>query len=180
MKSYLYILSLFILAGCSSHLGKSGPQGIPGEQGPAGEKGEQGLPGIQGLKGSKGDSISLELKENLEKAINNINDLKNIKEEIVSVLSFSFGIAPPEVGFAALSNQGNLYIMKNKNPIIMGESFNFSLNINHRNDFKSLSKINGTDEIKQYFLAVTTSGYQYYSADLKTWNTLKKIKLKDE
>lgn len=182
MKVYQYIPILLILVCCSGQLGKPGPQGIPGEQGLRGEKGETGPAGRQGIQGPKGDSVPPELKENLENALSvlNSNEAKRDIEKIVSVISYSFGIAPPDVGFAALSNYGNLYLMKNKNPIIIGESSQYVLNINQRKDFKELCKISGTEEIKQYFLAITSGGYQYYSADLKNWETLKKITLRND
>ncbi len=179
----LQIFPVFlILVCCSGQFGKPGPQGIPGEQGLQGEKGEAGPAGRPGITGPRGDSVPLTLKEDLEKALSVLhsNEANQNIEKIVSVISYSFGIAPPEVGFAALSNFGNLYFMKNKNPVIIGESSSYVLNINKRKDFKELCKINGTEEIKQYFLAITSGGYQYYSADLKNWETIKKIPLINE
>ena len=73
------------------------------------------------------------------------------------------------MGFAVLTNKGNIYRMMNKNPITIGNSFHKFVRIDERDDFTSLTILQGTDGSQQFYLAVTQSGRHYYSKDLESW-----------
>lgn len=183
MKIISSILISGFMIGCVPQ-SVPGPQGIPGEQGNPGPKGERGEPGQSGLPGPPGKSISSDLEQDLEIALEKLRSaastakVSEVEEKVVSVVYYAFGIAPPVVGFAALTNYGNLYFMKNKNPITVGDTFILSTRIDNKLNFISLTHLQGTDEIIQYFLAVTASGDHYISTDLKKWSRQGSILLK--
>lgn len=97
----------------------------------------------------------------------------------MAVTHFSFGIAPTIIGFAALSNFGNVYAMENKNPLTLGETFEKLVRIDDRNDFITLTALPATEGSQQFFLATTRSGRHYYSKDLKSWTHQSGIPLSD-
>mgnify|MGYP001261481498 FL=1 len=104
MKNYFLILFVVWL-GCAT-LGP-GPQGIPG---PQGEPGTQGDRGPQGSSGPAGE-VDPDLIKKLEDVLNDMQSAS--KKEIVSAsVHFSFGIAPPVLGFAVMTNYGRIYQLK--------------------------------------------------------------------
>jgi len=113
----------------------------------------------------------LQLKEQVRQLEQKLAEKSRLseKDRIVSSVSFSFGIAPPVMGFAALTAQGKLYTMENKNPLIVGDTFKYLTRIDDKEDFISLSILQGAEGTKEFFLAVTASGDYYISEDLKTW-----------
>ena len=103
--------------------------------------------------------------------------MKN-KETIVSIVPYQFGIAPPIIGFAALSSFGTIYKIEHKNIITPGEEFfNFS-KIDEKTDFIALSFLPAQDGGESLFLAITKSGKSYISKDLKFWKFQAQVKLK--
>ncbi len=176
----IQFLTILILAvGCTPQTvpGPQGPHGEQGIQGIQGEKGEMGEPGLPGKQGPPGKSVPNDLLLKLE-AWSNSQKSGEKNETIVSVIHYSFGIAPPEVGFVGLSNFGNLYRMRNKSPLLIGDTFEFLTNIDHENDFTSLSILPGSDGIEMYYLAVTASGGHYVSKNLEIWTKQGLIPLK--
>ena len=174
--TFIFILSLFSCAPQARRgkIGQTGEMGTPGEQGPPGEAGppgEQGPPGPPGPKGPPGESIPPELLNELRAALDELTEPEMIPETIVSSVSYSFGIAPPIMGFAVLTNYGNVYLMKNRNPVTIGNVFNFSVRIDDRTDFISLTSLPGADGTKQFYIAVTSSGHHFFSEDLKKWKS---------
>lgn len=174
--TFIFILSLFSCAPQTRRgkIGQTGEIGTPGEQGPPGEAGllgELGPPGPPGPKGLPGESIPPELLNELRVALDELTKPEMISETIVSSVSYSFGIAPPIMGFAVLTNYGNVYLMQNRNPITIGSVFNFSVRIDDRTDFISLTSLPGADGTKQFYLAVTSSGHHFFSEDLKKWKS---------
>lgn len=185
IKSTLYIFSLIFFISCAPtpEQGPPGPTGPPGPQGPPGEQGLSGEPGPSGPAGLPGKSVPQELINELEQELQKLKNIQletEARETIVAAVPFSFGIAPPITGFAALSNFGNLYMMQNKNPLIVGESFEKVVRIDERDDFISLAAIPPLEGILQFFMAITRDGHHYYSRDLKSWETQSTIPIQPE
>ena len=166
----LLVTLLFVLYqfGCAPQSSQVEP-GPPGEPGPEGEQGPPGASGPPGPEGPAGESVPAELLEELRNSLALLNEPTRKKEEIVSVAPYSFGIAPPVMGFVVLTNLGNLYMMKNKNPLTIGDEFRETTRIDDRDDFLALTVLPATEGTEQFFLAITESGRHYYSDDLKTW-----------
>ena len=170
MKNYFLILFVVWL-GCAT-LGP-GPQGIPG---PQGEPGTQGDRGPQGSSGPAGE-VDPDLIKKLEDVLNDMQSAS--KKEIVSAsVHFSFGIAPPVLGFAVMTNHGRIYQIKNKNEVTMGDNFEFLIRVAEYDDFVSLSFLSGAEGQKQFYMAITESGRSYVSEDLKNWSFKVDIPLK--
>ncbi len=172
------LITVFIL-GCI-------PEGLPGPQGEPGPSGEQGPPGPPGEKGDrgepgiKGESVPKEFLQELQMALNEhalLDEDIAKKETVVDAIHYVFGIAPPDIGFVILTSHGNLYQLKNKNPITVGDDFMVLGQITKRTDFISLTVLPGSDGIQQYFLAMTRDGHAYISKDLKTWSNRSSIDL---
>lgn len=186
MKFLCVVIIAGIIIGCTPPQVIQGPQGNQGEQGERGKPGPKGVQGESGLVGPPGPpglSISSTLKQELYSTLDilkseSVKTKMEIHEEVVGCVYYVFGIAPPVVGFAALTNYGNLYLMKNKNPIKVGGSFVLSTRIDKKLNFISLTYLQGTEEIKQHFLALTASGDHYISSDLKKWSHQGTILLK--
>ena len=179
MKNYFLILSVMWL-GCAT-LGP-GSQGIPGPQGELGPQGEPGIQGDRGPEGSKGDpgpsgEVDPSLIKKLEDALNDMQSAA--KKEIVSAsVHFSFGIAPPVLGFAVMTNYGRIFQLKNKNEVIMGDNFEFLIRVAEYDDFVSLSFLSGAEGQKHFYMAITESGRSYVSEDLKNWSSKVDLPLK--
>lgn len=177
-----FIILFALLIGCTAQQSLQGPPGpkgepgIPGDSGPPGPKGEpgeQGPPGEQGLPGV----VDPALIQKLEDALNGgLTDEK--KERITASVHFSFGIAPPVMGFAIMTNHGNIYQLKNKNPVKMGDNFEFLVRIAEHDDFVSLSFLSGGEGQKHFYMAISESGKSYVSEDLKKWSYKGDIPLK--
>lgn len=165
----IILISAILWIGCST----------PGLQGPPGPQGEVGLPGEQGPQGEQGvpGEVDPALIQRLEEVLN--NELSEDKQEVVSAsVHFSFGIAPPVMGFAVMTNFGNIYQLKNKNPVTMGDNFEFLVRIADHDDFVSFSFLSGGEGQKQFYAAITESGHSYVSEDLKSWSFKGNIPLK--
>ena len=176
MSKYIIIfLGLLIVAGCTPQPipGPDGAQGPPGPEGTAGEAGEAGEKGVQGPPGPRGEpgkSLSEEIVNTLKEKLNQLDQATLNKEEICALISFKEGIAPPILGFAALTTNGKILIMKNTSPVNIGEKFIFETQIADRADFVSLSVLSGEEGEKTFYVAITADGHHYYSGDLKEWN----------
>jgi hypothetical protein len=172
MKYFIFILSTFLWISCTP-TGKPGPQGeagIPGKDGIQGPPGEQG---IQGLKGDVG-KVDPALLSQLEAALKKVKEPSMInsgEEVIVASVQFSFGIAPPIMGFAILTSHGNLYRLKNKNPVTLGEEYEFIVRVGEHKNFVSLSFLSGGEGQKNFYIAITEDGHSYVSEDLQSWNS---------
>ena len=159
-----------------------GSQGIPGPQGELGPQGEPGIQGDRGPEGSKGDpgptgEVDPSLIKKLEDALNDMQSAA--KKEIVSAsVHFSFGIAPPILGFAVMTNYGRIFQLKNKNEVIMGDNFEFLIRVAEYDDFVSLSFLSGAEGQKHFYMAITESGRSYVSEDLKNWSSKVDLPLK--
>ena len=179
MKNYFLILSVMWLR-CAT-LGP-GSQGIPGPQGELGPQGEPGIQGDRGPEGSKGDpgptgEVDPSLIKKLEDALNDMQSAA--KKEIVSAsVHFSFGIAPPVLGFAVMTNYGRIFQLKNKNEVTMGDNFEFLIRVAEYDDFVSLSFLSGAEGQKHYYMAITERGRSYVSEDLKNWSSKVDLPLK--
>lgn len=170
MRLSILIICL-LLVGCIPR-SVPGPPGPPGAAGPPGPPGPPGEPGLQGPPGVSADSTVLtKLEEQLQSLKQEIskNSSTPAKDRIVSSVYYTFGIAPPIMGFVALTAHGKLFQMENKNPLIVGDTFKFLTRIDDKTDFVSLSILQGTDGNKEFFLAMTASGNYYISEDLKSW-----------
>jgi len=170
MRLLLFILCLG-LAGCLPQ-SVPGPEGPPGQPGPVGPPGPPGEPGPPGPPGISADTTMLnQLKEQVRRLEQKLAEKTppSQKDRIVSSVYFTFGIAPPVMGFAALTARGKLYTMENKNPLIVGDTFKYLTRIDDKDDFISLSILQGAEGTKEFFLAMTASGNYYISEDLKTW-----------
>jgi len=164
MKNYFLILSVVWL-GCATP--GPGPQGIPGPQGEPGIQGDRGPQGSKGETGPAGE-VDPSLIKKLEDALNDMQSAA--KKEIVSAsVHFSFGIAPPVLGFAVMTNYGRIFQLKNKNEVKMGDNFEFLIRVAEYDDFVSLSFLSGAGGQKQFYMAITESGRSYVSEDLKNW-----------
>ncbi|MEE2876747.1 MAG: collagen-like protein [Candidatus Neomarinimicrobiota bacterium] len=171
-----------MIVGCSTpaQQGEAGPPGPVGEQGPPGKdgaSGKQGPPGPagpQGPQGPPGESVSPEilsqLNSILEKPkISKQQEPEKKKETVVAIVSFQFGIAPPIMGFAAMTNHGIIYKLENKNIFTVGESFLRSVRVDTRDDFVSLALMAAQEGTQPFYLAMTANGRHYVSQDLETW-----------
>ncbi len=176
-----FIILFALLIGCTPQQGLQGPPGpkgepgIPGDSGPSGEKGEpgeQGPPGEQGLPGVVDPSLIAQLETAL------VNVKSGESEVITASVYFSFGIAPPVMGFAVMTNHGNIFQLKNKNPVTMGDNFEFLVRVAEHDDFVSLSFLSGGEGQKHFYIAISESGKSYVSEDLKKWSYKGEIPLK--
>ena len=176
MSKYIIIfLGLLIVAGCTPQPipGPDGAQGPPGPKGAPGESGESGESGIQGPPGPRGEpgkSVSEEMVNKLKEKLNQLDQVTLNKEEICALISYKEGIAPPILGFAALTTNGKILIMQNTSPVNIGEKFIFQTQIADRTDFVALSVLSGEEGEKTFYVAMTADGHHYYSLDLKEWN----------
>ena len=168
-------LGFLIVAGCTPQpvIGPEGMQGPPGPKGTAGEAGEAGKKGIQGPPGPKGEpgkSVSMDIVNSLREKLEHLDRTTLNKEEVCALIPFKEGIAPQILGFAALTTNGKILIMQNTSPVNIGEKFIFKTQIADRTDFVSLSILSGEEGEKTFYVAITTDGHHYYSADLENWN----------
>ena len=174
-KSTTLFLGLLIAVGCTPQPvpGPEGAEGPPGSTGEAGEAGKDGVRGIQGPPGPRGEpgqSVSMDIVNTLKEKLNQLDKATLNKEEICALISYKEGIAPPILGFAALTTNGKILIMQNTSPVNIGEKFIFQTQIADRADFVSLSVLSGEEGEKTYYVAMTADGHHYYSLDLKEWN----------
>jgi len=174
-KSTTLFLGLLIAVGCTPQPvpGPEGAEGPPGSTGEAGEAGKDGVRGIQGPPGPRGEpgqSVSVDIVNSLKKKLNQLDKATLNKEEICALISYKEGIAPPILGFAALTTNGKILIMQNTSPVNIGEKFIFQTQIADRADFVALSVLSGEEGEKTYYVAITADGHHYYSLDLKEWN----------
>ena len=176
MSKYIIIfLGLLIVAGCTPQPipGPDGERGLPGPKGEVGEAGEAGERGIQGPPGPKGEpgkSVTDDIVNSLKEKFNQLEKNALNKEKICSLIPFKEGIAPPILGFVALTTNGKILIMQNTSPVNIGEKFIFQTQIADRTDFIALSVLSGEEGEKTYYVAITADGHHYYSLDLKEWN----------
>ena len=168
MRKYIIIfVGIMIVSGCTPR-SVPGPEGAPGESGQSGERGIQGPPGP---KGGPGKSVSVEIINSLKEKLDQIDIVTSSnKQEICALISFNEGIAPPILGFAALTTNGKILLMQNSSPVNIGDKFIFQTQIADRDDFVSLSVLSGDEGVKTYYVAITADGHHYYSLDLKEWN----------
>ena len=187
MKLILFV-SLFAMSACVPG-GLPGPQGPSGELGPAGIQGERGVKGETGetgVPGKDGISISPKMIKKVESIIAEIESGKNklvkstltdISEKVVSTIHFRFGIS--EMGFALLTSNGRVFMMKNKNPVTIGDGFEYLSTIaNNDYRFVSLSILPGGEGSKQIFLAMSIDGHTFVSEDLELWEQKTSLELK--
>ena len=177
MRKYIILFfGILILSGCTpqSVPGPEGSQvspdleGAPGESGQSGERGIQGPPGPSG---ESGKSVSVGIVNTLKEKLDQLDKVTSSdKQEICALISFNEGIAPPILGFAALTTNGKIYLMQNTSPVNIGNEFIFQTQIADRADFVSLSVLSGDEGVKTYYVAITADGHHYYSLDLKEWN----------
>jgi len=156
MKNIFLILTVIWFGCATPGPGPQGPPGPQGEPGTLGERGPQGSPGPAG-------QVDPALIKKLEDALNG---------------DFSFGIAPPSMGFAVMTNYGKIYQLKNKNEVTMGDSFELLVRVAEYDDFVSLSFLSGAEGQKHFYMAITESGKSYVSEDLKKWSYKGDIPLK--
>ena len=168
MRKYIIIfVGIMIVSGCTPR-SVPGPEGAPGESGQSGERGIQGPPGP---KGGPGKSVSVDIVNTLKEKLDQIDIVTSSnKQEICALISFNEGIAPPILGFAALTTNGKILLMQNSSPVNIGDKFIFQTQIADRADFVSLSVLSGEEGEKTFYLAITADGHHYYSGDLKEWN----------
>jgi len=174
-KSTTLFLGLLIAVGCTPQPvpGPEGAEGPPGSTGEAGEAGKDGVRGIQGPPGPRGEpgqSVSVDILNSLKEKLNQLDKATLNKEEICALISYKEGIAPPILGFAALTTNGKILIMQNTSPVNIGGKFIFQTQIADRADFVALSVLSGEEGEKTYYVAITADGHHYYSLDLKEWN----------
>jgi len=174
-KSTTLFLGLLIAVGCTPQPvpGPEGAEGPPGSTGEAGEAGKDGVRGIQGPPGPRGEpgqSVSMDIVNTLKEKLNQLDKATLNKEEICALISYKEGIAPPILGFAALTTNGKILIMQNTSPVNIGEKFIFQTQIADRADFVALSVLSGEEGEKTFYVAITADGHHYYSLDLKEWN----------
>ena len=168
MRKYIIIfVGIMIVSGCTPR-SVPGPEGAPGESGQSGERGIQGPPGP---KGGPGKSVSVDIVNTLKEKLDQIDIVTSSnKQEICALISFNEGIAPPILGFAALTTNGKILLMQNSSPVNIGDKFIFQTQIADRADFVSLSVLCGEEGVKTFYVAITADGHHYYSLDLKEWN----------
>ena len=181
MKKLIVPSLACLIVGCSTpaQQGEPGPPGPAGEQGPAGidgapgKRGPQGPAGPAGPQGPPGQSVSpetlAEINTILEKAEASKQESANKRETVVAIVPYQFGIAPPVMGFAAMTNQGFIYKMENKNIYTAGESFVRSVRVDTRDDFVSLALMSAQEGTHPFYLAMTANGRHYVSQDLESW-----------
>ena len=174
-KSTILFLGLLIAVGCTPQPvpGPEGAEGPAGSTGEAGKDGQDGVSGIQGPPGPRGEpgkSVSQDIVNTLKEKLNQFDRATLNKEEICALISYKEGIAPPILGFAALTTNGKILIMQNTSPVNIGEKFIFQTQIADRADFVALSVLSGEEGEKTYYVAMTADGHHYYSLDLKEWN----------
>jgi hypothetical protein len=177
MRKYIILFfGVLILSGCTpqSVPGPEGSQVSPGLEGAPGESGQSGERGIQGPPGPSGEpgkSVSVGIVNTLKEKLDQLDKVTSSdKQEICALISFNEGIAPPILGFAALTTNGKIYLMQNTSPVNIGNKFIFQTQIADRTDFVSLSVLSGDEGVKTYYVAITADGHHYYSLDLKEWN----------
>ena len=178
IKYIIIFLGLLIVAGCTPQpipgpegaQGPAGPKGESGEPGESGESGESGIQGPPGPKGEPGISVSMDIVNTLKEKLGQLDQAILNKEEICALISYKKGIAPPVLGFAALTTNGKIFIMLNTSPVNIGEEFIFQTQIADRDDFVALSILSGEEGEKTFYVAITANGHHYYSLDLKEWN----------
>ena len=185
MSKYIIIsLGLMIVAGCTPPPipGPDGPQGppgpkgapgvpgVPGVPGEVGEVGEKGIQGPPGPRGEPGKSVSEDILNKLKEKLDQLDQVNFHKEEICALISYKEGIAPPILGFAALTTNGKILIMQNTSPVNIGQKFIFQTQIADRTDFVALAVLSGEEGEKTYYVAMTADGHHYYSLDLREWN----------
>tara|TARA_B100001167_G_C16639074_1_gene243219 strand:+ start:82 stop:636 length:555 start_codon:yes stop_codon:yes gene_type:complete len=177
MRKYIILFfGVLILSGCTpqSVPGPEGSQVPPGPEGAPGESGQSGERGIQGPPGPSGEpgkSVSVGIVNTLKEKLDQLDKVTSSdKQEICALISFNEGIAPPILGFAALTTNGKIYLMQNTSPVNIGNKFIFQTQIADRADFVSLSVLSGDEGVKTYYVAITADGHHYYSLDLKEWN----------
>ena len=176
MSKYIIIfLGLLIVAGCTPQPipgpdGAQGPPGPKGASGASGESGEKGIQGPPGPRGEPGKSVSEDIINTLKEKLNQLDQATLNKEEICALIPFKEGIAPQILGFAALTTNGKILVMKNTSPVNIGDKFIFQTQIADRADFVSLAVLSGEEGEKTFYLAITADGHHYYSDDLKEWN----------
>ena len=177
MRKYIILFfGVLILSGCTpqSVPGPEGSQVSPGLEGAPGESGQSGERGIQGPpgpKGGPGKSVSVKIINSLKEKLDQIDIVTSSnKQEICALISFNEGIAPPILGFAALTTNGKILLMQNSSPVNIGDKFIFQTQIADRADFVSLSILSGEEGVKTFYVAITADGHHYYSLDLKEWN----------
>ena len=177
-KFIIILLGLLIVAGCTPQpipgpdgaQGPPGPKGAPGAPGESGEYGESGIQGPPGPRGEPGKSVSQDIVNTLKEKLNQLDQATLNKEEICALISYKEGIAPPILGFAAVTTNGKILIMQNTSPVNIGEKFIFQIQIADRADFVALSVLSGEEGEKTFYVAITADGHHYYSLDLKEWN----------
>ena len=177
MRKYIILFfGVLILSGCTPQSVPGpegsqvppGPEGAPGESGQSGERSIQGPPGPSG---GPGKSVSVGIVNTLKEKLDQLDKVTSSdKQEICALISFNEGIAPPILGFAALTTNGKIYLMQNTSPVNIGNKFIFQTQIADRTDFVSLSILSGDEGVKTYYVAITADGHHYYSLDLKEWN----------
>ena len=180
MRKYIIILAgIIFVSGCTPQpipgpegmQGPPGPQGEAGEVGEAGEAGEKGVQGPPGPKGEPGKSVSTEVINALKEKLDQFDQVTSSnKEQICALISYKEGIAPPILGFAALTTNGKILLMQNTSPLNIGDKFIFQTQIADREDFVSLNVLSGEEGEKTFYVAITADGHHYYSIDLKEWN----------
>jgi len=175
-KSTTLFLGLLIAVGCTPQPvpGPEGAQGPPGPKGASGASGESGESGIQGPPGPRGEpgkSVSMDIVNTLKGKLKQLDQATLNKEEICALISYKEGIAPPILGFAALTTNGKILIMQNTSPVNIGGKFILQTQIADRADFVALSVLSGEEGEKTYYVAMTADGHHYYSLDLKKWNS---------
>ena len=178
MRKYIILFFwILIVSGCTPQPipgpeGQQGPKGEAGEPGEAGEAGKRGMQGPPGPKGEPGKSVSIDIINSLKEKLNQLDQVTSSnKEEICALISYKEGIAPPILGFAALTTNGKIYLMQNTSPVNIGNKFILHTQIADRADFISLSVLSGEEGEKTYYVAITSNGHHYYSLDLKEWNS---------
>ena len=179
MRKYIIMfLGFLIVAGCTPQpvigpegmQGPPGPKGESGESGKSGKSGKSGIQGPPGPSGEPGKSVSMDIVNKLKEKLEQLDQATLNKEEICALISYKEGIAPPILGFAALTTNGKILIMQNTSPVNIGEKFIFQTQIADRDDFVALSVLSGEEGEKTYYVAMTADGHHYYSLDLKEWN----------
>ena len=176
MRKYIILFfGVLILSGCTpqSVPGPEGSQVSPGLEGAPGESGQSGERGIQGPPGPRGESgqsVNMSIVNKLKEKLERLDQATLNKEEICALISYKEGIAPPILGFVALTTNGKILIMQNTSPVNIGGKFIFQTQIADRADFVALSVLSGEEGEKTYYVAITADGHHYYSLDLKEWN----------
>ena len=176
IKYIIIFLGLLIVAGCTPQPipgpdGAQGPPGPKGESGESGEAGEKGIQGPPGPRGEPGKSVSEDIINTLKEKLNKLDQATLNKEEICALIPYKEGIAPPILGFAALTTNGKILFMKNTSPVNIGEKFIFQTQIADRADFVALTVLSGEEGEKTFYVAITADGHHYYSENLKEWTS---------